>query len=53
MRYTLKVSYGDGIMNIWAGNDMSEAIRLEGIAIKQWGKDNVWIADAIQEILVG
>ena len=53
MRYTLKVSYGDGIMNIWAGNDMSEAIRLEGIAIKQWGKDNVWICDNLQEILVG
>ena len=54
MRYTLRVNGGNGqIENIWSGNEMSEAIRLEDIAIKHWGKDNVWIADAVTEISVG
>jgi hypothetical protein len=54
MRYTLRVNCGDGhIENIWSGDEMSEAIRLEDIAIKHWGRDNVWIADAVTEILVG
>jgi len=53
MRYTLKVSYGDEIMNIWVGDDMSEAIHFETIAIKQWGRCNVWICDNLQEIMVG
>ena len=54
MRYTLRVNGGNGqIENIWSGNEMSEAIRLEAIAIKHWGRDNVWICDAVTEILVG
>ena len=54
MRYTLRVNCGNGqIENIWSGNEMSEAIRLEDIAIKHWGKDNVWIADTLTEISVG
>ena len=53
-RYTLRVHCGDGqIENIWSGDEMSEAIRLEAIAIKHWGRDNVWITDAVTEILVG
>ena len=53
-RYTLRVHCGDGcIENTWSGDEMSEAIRLEAIAIKHWGRDNVWIADAVTEILVG
>jgi len=35
------------------GNEMSEAIHFEAIAIKHWGKDNVWICDNHQEVLVG
>jgi len=54
MRYTLRVNCGNGqIENIWSGNAMSEAIHFEAIAIKHWGRDNVWIADAVTEILVG
>jgi hypothetical protein len=53
-RYTLKVNCGNGqIENIWSGDEMSEAIRLENIAIKHWGKDNAWICDNMQEIMVG
>ena len=44
MRYTLRVN---------CGNEMSEAIHFEDIAIKHWGKDNVWICDNLQEIMVG
>jgi len=54
MRYTLRVNCGNGqIENIWSGNEMSEAIHFEAIAIKHWGKDNVWIADVVTEISVG
>ena len=53
-RYILKVNCGNGqIENIWSGNEVSEAIRLEAIAIKHWGKDNVWICDCLMEMLVG
>ena len=51
--YTLKVDNGDGIENIWSGNDIDEAHHYESIGIKYWGKDNVWICDNIQEIAVG
>lgn len=52
-RYTLRVHVSNGqIENIWSGNEMSESIRLEAIAIKHWGKDNVWICDNLMEILV-
>ena len=43
--YTLKVDNGDGIENIWSGNEMSDAIHYEAIAIKHWGSDAVWICN--------
>ena len=52
-RYTLKVDNGDGIENIWAGNEMSDAIHYEAIAIKYWGKENVWVCDNLQEVMCG
>jgi len=53
-RFTLRVYCGNGqIENIWSGDEMSEAIRLEAIAINHWGRDNVWLADAVTEISVG
>jgi hypothetical protein len=52
-QYTLKVDNGDGIENIWSGNDINEAHHYESIGIKHWGKDNVWICDNLQEIMVG
>ena len=52
-RYTLKVDNGDNIENIWAGNEMSDAIHYEAIAIKYWGKENVWVCDNLQEVMCG
>lgn len=52
-RYTLRVHYGGQIKNIWFGSKLSEAIRQEDIAIKRWGKDNVWICDNLEEMMVG
>ena len=52
-RYTLKVDNGVGIENIWSGNKMSDAILVEGVAIKHWGKDIVWLCDNMDEIAVG
>ena len=52
-RYTLKVDNGDGIENIWSGNEMSDAIHYEAIAIKHWGSDAVWICNNMDEIAVG
>ena len=51
--YTLKVDNGDGIENIWSGNEMSDAIHYEDIAVKHWGRDAVWICTNMDEIAVG
>ena len=54
MLYTLKVHVEHGhIENIWSGNDINEAHHYESIGIKHWGKDNVWICDNVQEVMVG
>ena len=55
MRYTLRVINPENgqISNIWSGGEMSEAIHYEAIAIKHWGKENVWIADNVLELMVG
>ena len=52
-RYTLKIDNGDGTENIWSGNEMSDAIHYEAIAIKHWGSDAVWICNNMDEIAVG
>ena len=52
-RYTLKVDTGDGVENIWSGNDINEAHRYENIGIKHWGRDNVWVCDNHQELMCG
>ena len=51
--YTLKVDNEDGIENIWSGNEMSDAIHYEAIAIKHWGREAVWICNNMDEIAVG
>jgi hypothetical protein len=53
MRYVVKVVDGFEIINEWATNDLSEAIAKEAELRKLHGTTNVWIADAVQEILVG
>ena len=53
-RYTLKVDNGDGIENIWSGDEMSKAIHYEAIAQQHWGEyGDVWICDNMQELTVG
>tara|TARA_B110000027_G_scaffold131187_1_gene155062 strand:+ start:532 stop:699 length:168 start_codon:yes stop_codon:yes gene_type:complete len=53
-RYTLKIDNGDGIENIWSGDDLSTGIHYEAIAIKHWGKfGEVWICDNMKELTVG
>tara|TARA_B110000037_G_scaffold189553_1_gene221860 strand:- start:425 stop:589 length:165 start_codon:yes stop_codon:yes gene_type:complete len=52
-RYTLKVDNGDGIENIWSGDDMSKAMHYEAIAQKHWGSDAVWVCDNLNELIVG
>ena len=53
-RYTVKVDSGNGIENIWSGDDMSRAIHYEAIAQKAWGEiGEVWICDNLNELIVG
>ena len=53
-QYTLKVDIDHGhTENIWSGNEMSDAIHYEAIAIKHWGSDAVWICNNMDEIAVG
>ena len=53
-RYTVKVDSGNGIENLWSGDDMSKAIRYETIAQQAWGSfAEVWICDNMQELTVG
>ena len=52
--YTLKVDNGDGIENIWSGDDMSKALHYEAIAKQHWGEHGeVWICNNMDEIAVG
>ena len=55
MLYTVKVYIEkiDFVKNVLWTNDLHEAITLERKLRKIHGSDNVWIADTIQEILVG
>ena len=54
MLYTLKVHVEHGhIENIWSGDDITDAHHYEAIAIKYWGRRDVWICDNMQEITVG
>ena len=52
MRYTVRFYNGVDIINGFSTGNFSAAIAKEAELIEQYGKDNVWIADAIQEILV-
>jgi len=53
MRYTVRFYNGVDIINGFSTGNFSAAIAKEAELIEQYGKDNVWIDDAIQEILVG
>ena len=54
--YTLKVDNGNGVENIWSGDDMSKAMHYEAIAEQQFGKSGgamIWICNNMDEITVG
>ena len=59
MRYTVKVAQwipsrcGYEIINLFAYDEIHEAIAKEAELKRLHGTSNVWIADAVQEIIVG
>lgn len=52
-RYVVKVSEGKRVSDAFITNDLSLAVSKERELKKTYGKDNVWIVDSLQEILVG
>jgi hypothetical protein len=53
MRYTVKLFKWDVIRNVINTDDLSRANKIEQYLINEYGKDNVWICDNLQEIMVG
>jgi hypothetical protein len=53
MRYIVRVVKGNDIVNIYNSNNYSSALAVEITAREIYGKDNVWICDCLEEILVG
>lgn len=53
MRYTVRYYNGTTIINDLVTDSYTEAVRREHILRKGWGGDRVWIADRIQEMIVG
>ena len=53
MRYLVKYYNGIQIINDLVTNNLSQAIERERQLRDQWGKDCVWTADRITELMVG
>ncbi len=53
MKYLVKYLDGTKIVSDSQTSDFTEAIAREAELSKEWGCDNVWIADAVEEIMVG
>jgi len=54
MRFTVRVHIGEGVIrNVFHTNDQHIAIETELELRKEYGDDNVWIADSLLELLVG
>jgi hypothetical protein len=53
MRYLIRYWNSERIINDLATNKISVAIARERELRAKFGNDNVWMADAIQEIMVG
>ena len=54
MRYTVKlVKENYEVVNILHTDNFVEAFKLEALLQEAHGNDKVWIADALNEILVG
>lgn len=52
-RYTVRLAFKDKIINIITTDDYSEAVVAEIRFAKAYGTDNVWIANALTELMVG
>ncbi len=52
-RFTVKVHTNGQIVNMFQTDSDSEAIQKESEYSEEYGFENVWIADAITEIMVG
>lgn len=53
MLYTVKIVSEGIIRTILDTNDLDKAIQYELHAAELYGKENVWVCDNIQEIMVG
>ena len=53
MLYTVKIVDEGVITNDLHTNDYVEALQHESYAANVYGKDNVWMCDNIQEVMVG
>jgi len=53
MRYLVRYWNGQEIINDLRTNNISQAIAREIELREKYGKDNAWMADAVQEIMVG
>jgi hypothetical protein len=52
MRYTVKFYNGIQIINKLNTNNLSDAIDCGSELVEKYGKDNVWIADVVTEIIL-
>lgn len=53
MLYTVKIVSKGSIKNILNTNDLDKAIQCELDAAEIYGKENVWVCNNVQEIMVG
>ena len=53
MLYTVKIVSKGSIKNILTTNDHDKAVQCELDAAEIYGKENVWVCDNVQEIMVG
>lgn len=53
MQYTVKLFKWGEIRNVTHTDDISKANQIEQYLKPIYGKDNVWICDNLQEVMVG
>ena len=52
-RYTVRIAFKGQIINFVTTDDEGYAMETERKMAAAYGKENVWIADAITELMVG
>ena len=53
MRYTVKLFKSEVIRNVINTDDFYRAHEIEQDLINEYGRDNVWVCDNLQEMMVG